>query len=131
MIEVNVYENGFLIEGHAHPSICDKVSMLGWHLNNLFDDFKIRKEYYYSTVPNEKSLEGLSFGRCEWSPFVVILMDNFYDTVKYWLEKEHPNDIKVNDYRKEDFGVGAHNKFFTPKEEYYDNFKEWLNGRVN
>jgi hypothetical protein len=125
MIEINVYSNGFLIDGHAHLNICDQVSMLGWHLNNLFDDLNIRKEFYYSTIPNPNSLEGLSFGRCDWSPLVEIFMNNFYDTVKYWLEETYPKQIKVYDYRKENFGVGAHSKFFEPKKEYYEQVKNY------
>jgi hypothetical protein len=112
MIEINVYANGYLIEGHAPPHVCDEVSMLGWHLNNIFSDLKLLEDYYYSTVPNEKSLEGISFCRCEYSPLVVIFMDNFFDTVKYWIEVTYPQYVKVNDYRDENFGVGAHNKYF-------------------
>ena len=122
MIEINVYENGYLIDGHGRPDICDQVSMLGWHLNNLFKELNLITDYYYSTVPNENSMEGLSFGRVEWSPLVVIFMDNFFVTAKYWLEETYPKNVKVNDYRKENFGVGNHKKFFRPTKEYYKHF---------
>ena len=64
-------------------------------------------------------MQGLSFCRCEYSPFVKIFMNNFYDTVKIWLENDFPQYIKVKDYRDADFGVGAHVKFFEPNKEYY------------
>lgn len=124
MIEINVYTNGYLIEGHASENVCDQVSMLGWQLNNLFSDLNIIKEYYYSSVPDKDSKEGLSFCRCDYSPFVEIFIDNFFDTVKYWLEKEYPKQIKVYDYRKENYGVGAHHRYFEPTEEYYKQCKK-------
>ena len=125
MIEINVYANGYLIDGHAPPSICDQVSMTGWQFNNLCGDLNIIEDYYYSTIPNKQSLEGLSFGRCEWSPLVVIFIDNFYDTVKYWIESTYPKYVKVNDYRNEDYGIGSNVKYFKPTKEYYKQVKEF------
>lgn len=120
MIEVNVYENGFLIDGHARPDICELISMLGWHITNVIRNINLDIDCYSSGAEDEKSLKGLSFLKAKWNPIVKMVMDNFYETMTVYIVGNYKDSVKVSDYRNEDYGVGSNKKYFTPSKEYYD-----------
>ena len=120
MIEVNIYENGFLIDGHARADICELVSMLGWHTSNVVRNIHLVVDEYSSGAEDKHSMLGLSFLKAKWNPIVKMIMDNFYQTMEIYIVGNYGDSVKIHDYRNQDFGVGAHNKYFTPSKEYYD-----------
>ena len=120
MIVVNVYSNGFLIDGHAKPSTCELVSMMGWHTLNVIRDLHLDKEFYASGITEEDKNLGLSFVQTKWHPMAEYIIDMFYDTVEIYIICFHKDEVKINDYRNENFGVGANEKFFKPTKDYYD-----------
>ena len=121
MIEVNIYENGFLIDGHARPDICELVSMLGWHTTNVIRNINLDIDSFASGADDENSTLGISFLKGKWNPIVKMIMNDFYDTMYFYIISKYSLQVKICDYRNENFGVGEHSKYFTPTQEYYDN----------
>ena len=120
MIEVNIYENGFLINGHAREDICELVSLLGWHTTNAIRNIDLDIDCFASGAEDKNSRLGLSFLKAKWNPIVKMIMDNFYETMKIYIVGNYGDSVKINDYRNENYGVGEHSKYFTPTKEYYD-----------
>ena len=120
MIEVNIYENGFLIDGHARLDICELVSMLGWHTVDTLRGINLDIDHFASGADDKNKMVGLSFIKAKWNPIVKMIMNQFYDTMKTYIVSKYGNSVKICDYRNEDFGVGANEKYFTPTKEYYD-----------
>ena len=120
MIKINIYENGFLIDGHAREDICELVSMLGWHITESVRGLDLDIDCYSSGAEDKNSIRGLSFLKAKWNPIVKMIMNQLHDTVKFYIIANYGEHVKICDYRNEDFGVGEHGKYFTPSKEYYE-----------
>jgi hypothetical protein len=62
MINIEVFNNGVKIKGHAEQHICSEVSILAWYLANTLSRQGIESAYYSTLVDNpENPAEGLTY----------------------------------------------------------------------
>lgn len=124
MIIVNVYKNGVLIDGHAHPHVCEMVSKFGWSFEDILRTYGYVEEHYQSTLYDKKSREGLSFFKVtKVNDTTETFIDIFHDQL--WVfAKEYPAGVKVIDNRLIEEGIANHARYFIPSKEWYVDYEK-------
>ena len=94
MIEINLYNNGYEIYGHANQVTCSEVSILAWAIGNTLCkiDFnsKWHDEHGYTYLFFDTSIE-----KAKW------IFDDYKHNAKIWGQfKWKDSDVKIVEYNK-------------------------------
>jgi len=105
-IQVDLYNNGFRIKGHAKPSTCSQISLMAWYVANTISYYYNKKSTYYTShLDNKENInEGLTYliidTKCETS---VEQLEIFKINIKQWVDAmledvyifQHKDDIEL------------------------------------
>ena len=97
MIKIQIWNNGFLIEGHASDSCCTVVSYVGWTIFNLLWENKLSDEWYTSDADEDetKHNDGITICYFEESQAAQDIVEWHFENVMIWVDELFPDEVEL------------------------------------
>lgn len=117
MINIYLYKDGVLIDGHTEVELCFAITNL-WNISvNILLDLEENINYYTSglDLENDNKEKGLSFvyGNIENNNYSVVLSNLIYVYKEAYGTNEHGKfDTKIKIHDKQEEGIENNSKYF-------------------